>query len=594
MPMDLFKVAEKASALLPKGIEVAKQLSISFDQRAQYEFRTAHIEYCTNVIKKYCRARTFFIRDEPQYLEDFYVAASIIKSRNTRVEKAGVSALSKISRRCVVTGSGGSGKTIFMRHLLHNAIETGAGYPVFIELRAVNEMQDVALEKLIAKFMKEHGFPLHEDLAVKSLKEGLLIVLLDGFDEVVFSKRKQLEIEIKKLGSTSTSQIVVSSRADMALEGWDGFSNIKIAPLEIDEACDLIKKITFEEEIKTRFIEKLREGLFKTHKYFLSNPLLLSIMLLTYGDSADIPKKFASFYEQAYTALFQKHDALKSGFRRQRNTDLDIYGFSKLFSAFSAITYEQRAFRFSTLDAINYAKQANRVSGFHGVDPEGFLDDARQAVCLLVEDGLDISFVHRSFQEYFVAKFIAEAEGSLQKKYVKKISSNNAGHSLDVDNVIKILYEISPSIVEDNYLIPNLDKFFGATIKRKLSISSWRILFRKLISSIQVHEKGFLSYTINSQPEISLIFFAEGCMGMQIKSGRVASVQDFDEYCDENRIIKVKNVPEKSSIWREISEVSGIFSLNSLEIMRIKHIEIKRRANERLLAIDDVFSSILK
>ncbi len=41
-------------------------------------------------------------------------------------------------------------------------------------------------------------------------------------------------------------------------------------------------------------------------------------MLLTYGQSLDIPNKLNIFYNQAYEVLFQRHDTLKGGFQRNK------------------------------------------------------------------------------------------------------------------------------------------------------------------------------------------------------------------------------------------------------------------------------------
>jgi len=587
-------IAEKSIPLLEKGAGFLAKVGRKLDARMKYDFRQAHIDYCCNIIKKYCRARTFFIRSEPQFLEDFYVPASILKRGRVRVPRANLTVLKKVGQRCIVTGSGGSGKTIFMRHLLLDAIERGVGYPVFIELRNLNDVENIDLEGVIVQFMQDHGFPLSSEYAIKSLYDGLLVVLLDGFDEVLLSKRKYLEKAIKKLGAKSSSQIVISSRPDMVLEGWDGFSTTCIAPLGIDEACELIDKVRFDDddEIKGRFIARLKGGLFQSHKYFLSNPLLLSIMLLTYGDSADIPKKFASFYEQAYTALFQKHDALKSGYRRERRTNLDIYEFSRLFSAFSAINYNKRSFRFSVVDAIEAVNHAKRISGSRDVSSEGFLDDARQAVCLLVEDGLDLAYVHRSFQEYFVAKFISDADERTQKNYIKRISDLKSDFHFDQDNVLKILYEINPGLVEDNYLIPELRRLFGKICEKKLTKPQWRSLFRRVVVDLQRLGDKAAGYGISVRDWgfLSVIHFtAINCCDGKMPRSREDTEDELDWIFSNNQSVATNDIPDRSKIWAHLAETAGSLAYDRIERVRLEYRAMVRRSQERQNAIVDIF-----
>lgn len=582
-----------AAALLPKAWELAKSTSKAVGDKASYDFRLAHERYCVAVVEKYCRARTFFIRDEPRFLEDFYVPASIIKRERIRIPKAGLRDLGEVARRTIVMGSGGSGKTVFMRHLLLDAIQTGERYPVFIELRQLNDKSEVDLERMVVEFMQEHNFPLGAEFALQSLHDGLLVVLLDGFDEVISDKRKHLEREIRRLGTKSASQIIVSSRKDSHLEGWDNFSTVSIAPLELEEACELIEKIPFHGEggIKVKFIERLRGGVFASHQYFLSNPLLLSIMLLTYGDSADIPSKFSSFYEQAYSALYQKHDALKSGYKRERKVQLDILDFGRLFAAFSAITYDKRIFRFSIAEGVAHVDAAKRLMGITAVSSEGFLEDARQAVCLLVEDGLEYAYVHRSFQEYFVAKFIAEASQGMKSRFLNKLIAADRGYQSE--SVLQLLYEMNPALVEDHYIIPEARSFFGDHLRRKISKTAWRTLFSKLFTHVRLSPPDSVSYGVKSSRHLAvLLFLSKNCCNERaagkIRPGTI--YQDLALHLGkEDAEIPLKKIPIRAPAWDLLNEEAMTLSKEGFERLRLAVIEVERRSRERAVALSDIF-----
>ena len=159
----------------------------------------------------------------------------------------------------------------------------------------------------------------------------------------------------------------MSSRPDTDLEAWQQFVTAELQPLTLDRACDLVKPLPYDDEIKEKFLEDLQTELFKKHKSFLSNPLLLSIMLLTYGQSAHIPDKLNVFYSQAYEALFERHDALKGGFQRQRRTVLDIQEFARVFSAFCLQTYDKTEFQFTRTSALQYVEASKSIvrGGMH-------------------------------------------------------------------------------------------------------------------------------------------------------------------------------------------------------------------------------------
>jgi hypothetical protein len=62
-------------------------------------------------------------------------------------------------------------------------------------------------------------------------------------------------------------------------------------------------------------------------------------MLLTFDSYAQIPDKLYIFYSNAFETMFFKHDATKSGFKRQLKSDLSFDDFKNVFSIFCFHTY---------------------------------------------------------------------------------------------------------------------------------------------------------------------------------------------------------------------------------------------------------------
>lgn len=583
--MDLSAILASSVSLIPKAMALVSGAGKEIVSSANYDFGRAHERYCASVIDKYCRARTFFVRDRPQYLDEFYVPSTIRANAAELYPRANLATLDAISgMRTIVTGTGGSGKTIFMRHLLLDSIESGVAYPVFIELRNLSDDDYSNIEGAVIQFMLDHNFPLDESYARKSIADGLLVILLDGFDEVPTAQRKKLERSIKKMMAKAKSRIIISSRPDMVLEGWDSFTTAKIEPLSLDDACELLEKIRYEgeEETKQRFILSLRESLFHSHQYFLSNPLLLSIMLLTYGDSANIPTQFSRFYESAFIALFQKHDALKSGYQRERLTNLDIYGFARLFSSFCAVTYHARRLKFSQLQANSFMKQAKLVAGLPEVNSEAFIEDAKQAVCLFMEDGLDVTFVHRSFQEYFTARFIHEANDEVRKSYFNEITADWHRYS---DNVTMMLYEMNPNFVEDHYFIPELNRIFGDRKRRKLTRTAWAEMYLAIFSDL-IWLDTDLSYAIKDQRGFTLMLLMAKIMPKIPKD--IDSAQAVRERYPHSKI-SIKKLTPKSRQIHAIGEIKGEFGVDFFELLRTELLTIEKRAASRQKAISKAF-----
>lgn len=492
-------------------LEIAENVLKGGTDKVRLHLDRTYKQYLSIVLEKYSKAKSFLLRGEPVPLYQFYIPLNL-RFRSTLLSSPTLSDLQKISNFIIIAGSAGCGKSMMMRHLLLNSIVAKNKVPVFLELRQFN-FTDTDLLGLIKQVLSLNKFNLDKNYVEKALAIGHFVFLLDGYDEVVNAKRSQVAINIhnftKQYGNNT---IILSSRPDRDLDGWQEFSLLQIQPLNLEQAYKLIEKVTYDEDLKKKFLDDLRKDLFKKHESFLSNPLLLSIMLLTYGQSANIPNKLNVFYNQAYEALFERHDALKCGYKRNRLTTLDIQDFARIFAAFCLQAYDKRQFEFDRMQALNYIEKSQHITGIK-CGKDDYLKDLIQAVCLLVEEGLNIIYSHRSFQEYFTAKYIADARPDIQKKLIKKYSILSRN-----DNVFNLLYEIRPDVIEQQYLIPGIDLIFK-TIGVKNTINKTHVMkyLEKAFSGISRHGDTF-AFSGNDQSHlfVDLAFFALNHCGQYV------------------------------------------------------------------------------
>lgn len=436
--------AEKFVNLAASGVKgVATQL------RAR--LRSTYKTYIERLLERYGRGKSFFVRSESIPLYDFFVPLDLA-TQVRRLSAPSIIDLARVSPFAIITGAGGCGKSMMMRHLLVSCIATTQRTPIFLELRDLNQTTHTVVEGLL-QTLRSFGLDVDNDFLETALEASHVAIFLDGFDEIEQASRKRIASEIQLLARRYPSLwLIISSRSDSGLHGWDTFTQYAIAPLTLEKAEDLVRKLPYDRLLKDRFIRDMRQTLFAQHQSFLSNPLLLSIMLLTYGDVAHIPHKLSTFYSQAYEALFYRHDALKSGYQRERRSDLDIQDYSSVFAAFSILSYDQREFSFTASRALELIAAARSLSMLK-YNEKAFLDDAIQSVCLLLEDGLSITYAHRSFQEYFVARFVQSSQPEIQAKLVERFASN-----VRSDSVLALLWELDPYVVEQHYLLPRLAK----------------------------------------------------------------------------------------------------------------------------------------
>ena len=78
----------------------------------------------------------------------------------------------------------------------------------------------------------------------------------------------------------------------------------------------MINKLNYEINIKNKFQSNF-DIIFRDHKSFASNPLLLILMLMTYAEYSAIPAKVSLLYERIFDMLYSSHDATKFGYHRR-------------------------------------------------------------------------------------------------------------------------------------------------------------------------------------------------------------------------------------------------------------------------------------
>ena len=578
---------------LTKIVEFGASVLYGAKSELELRLKTAYSTYLVNAGERYGRAKSFFIRSVPTDIYSFYVPMRVTSGK-TELPKAVLDDIVSLTTRAVVTASAGAGKSIFLRHLFLDALRSSERIPVFVELRSI-ERSDQKIFDMIKENLVTLGFDLGDGYVEKGFELGHFVVLLDGFDEVKSEIRASLSRQIVQLSRQAPDcVIIVSSRRDDVFTGWDDFREFGVSPLAVEEACELVEKLPFEAELKEKFIVDLRGFLFERHESFLSNPLLLSIMLLTYGESADIPTKLSLFYNQAYEALFQRHDALKGGYQRDRRTSLDIQDFARVFGAFCLQTYDDRRFRFSRSEALEYVRKAKTYVGLD-VEDADYLEDCLQAVCLLMEDGLSVVFSHRSFQEYFVAQYIHGADPRVQRELLDRFIM-----SIRMDSVYGLLYEMNSGLVERELLVPRLKKIFDDMgVRRFVGITHFMRFLKANFSHVHVSPERIVFLRKGRRrhwqefPSVDVFAFAyRRCVAAEDKTNDAAQSDAFRERYSASGESEydLSKLSISSPFIKELAELGELFSVRGLELV----LRLSRDLERRHAKVRDSLDRLLK
>jgi hypothetical protein len=465
-PSILKKVSEKL------GSEIAK---------VRVQFTKTFQDHLASSISRATYVKTIVSKDRAVKLREIYVNLMLTQDDGANFSDDELDPTKTEAPRFIVSGTGGAGKTILMKHLLIRCTENFNGMiPLFVELRNLDFSKSRKLAEIILEGINADVAPESSKLFEAALEEGLFHIFLDGFDEInpdhVAGATKMISAFSKRYQKCS---IILSTRPGTGIHSLVNFEVFHVSPLSKEQAIDLIKKTKFDEISKAKFQDALESGLYDKHNTMMSIPILVVMMLLTFRTYGEIPNRMTVFYNQAFDTLYSIHDAEgKESYKRVHSSQLPPDIFRRVLNAFCYSSLCKYEIEFSRESLQFYIQKAIKITQVD-CKVEDFIADLIKNVCVLQPDGMSFLFVHRSFQEFFAASFVSRYSGKqVFKAYDQLVTV--AGPA-----VIEMLIEIDRAKFERQWVLPKLEKYVADLEKRvkldipeKIKPFADRIIFR--------------------------------------------------------------------------------------------------------------------
>lgn len=394
--------------------------------------------------------KTFYQINQSIDLHDFYVPTRI-KNVSSVINNIG----SIDSNSIVLEGTVGQGKSIFMRYLTYQEAIKGEKVPIFYELRRLTEQQ--TLESAITTAISNWIPLFKKDNFTSVADSGQLVLFLDGFDEVPQENVNRLINEIEGWRERYPEmQIVISTRPEAEIQKSNYFKIYQLAEYTFPEQKELVKKLMSDEEFQENLIKSIEDSSLEI-KELLKTPLMVTLFVKQYEVSLQIPKNHSEFYENLFANLASLHDNTKAGFDREINSSLDISKLQEVFEEFCFVTGNSEKLVLTRKETIDIIKKCTENQDID-VDSNKILKDFSTVVCLLLKDGLEYTFIHRSIQEYFYSSFILGKSFIAKEVFYNKVLSGKNYH-MKLHNVIEFLKE-SDTYSYYKYLeIPLIDEY---------------------------------------------------------------------------------------------------------------------------------------
>jgi hypothetical protein len=390
--------------------------------------------------------------DRPCKISSFYVAPRFSESDRSAYSVSTISDFGE-AEHPLVEGIAGQGKSIFMRQLCIEEIKRGKRLPILIELRKITSQR--SLRDFGIEYLNMIGFNRSDEIWNYLLDTGFGVLLLDGYDEVAEECRMQLIHEISTLAMGNDQlRIVISSRPESSIKGVSCLKTVKMCRLGHSDRNDIIAKIGTKGTAK-KLIDNMKHN--KNLSEIVDTPLFTTLLCIVYGAECHLPETVHEFYDLVFQTLLYRHDDQKQGYVRPRKSGLGNYQFGVVFESFcfrSALKKQLRFLQEETTEIISYSL---RLEGIDAAIADKYFNDIVKITCLLVKDGSEYQFLHKSIQEYFAARFVKRLPEEKAKEFYQKVF--DSPHTLSVlDETIHYLYEIDSYRAAKYFALPSLTK----------------------------------------------------------------------------------------------------------------------------------------
>ncbi|MFB2579529.1 hypothetical protein ACEYX7_10580, partial [Acinetobacter sp. c1-l78] len=152
----------------------------------------------------------------------------------------------------------------------------------------------------------------------------------------------------------------------------------------------------------------------------------------------------------------------------------------------------------------------------------------RSNIPLLIQNGLDYTYTHRSFQEYFTAYCIVN-NSNINHRIVEKVFKR-----FRTDNVMNMAYSINRSVVEDKWILPKIDEILNSVnndISENSKLENMCLFFDDVSTFIE-NNRDVISFTSGFNQYFTQLLIDRYNLGGIYQDVRATNPIETDEYSE--------------------------------------------------------------
>jgi hypothetical protein len=435
-------------------LDVYQFLSTHTNRKIKQWNTERQIENLYQQIGQVRKVKTIWQVDKAVDLIDFYCDSHVILDKNRCI----VSKLSdfKTKDNILIQGIAGQGKSILLRYLCSMELTRGEYIPIFLELRRVSQSE--TLKDRIFTAFESLRLTIDDEIFDALAATGKIVLLLDAFDEVPDDLKSRVLTEIEDLIATKPNiRVIVTSRPHQDIRFSNYFNVVLLDNLHGNEYKNVIKKLAFGQTWSDTLIEHI-ENQAKHIVDLLCTPLMVTLLVLSYKSYKQLPAKLSDFYDSLFQTLLQRHDGTKPGFTRIRSCAFDDGQYRQVFEALCILAKKTRQQSFSNESIYSLSQQAIQQCTLKA-SPSSFVDDIVKITCLLLRDGEEHRFIHKTVQEYYTASYIRKKPEAWAVDFYRRIQKGDSSQLWQQE--IEFLSEIDSYRYNKYYLLPMIYDLLG-------------------------------------------------------------------------------------------------------------------------------------
>jgi NACHT domain-containing protein len=432
----LTQIAEEIRAMNVKVAELPGAVTRAVASKADHEAETLLREFAqtllNNLLLRLDLSPLHAERALHGSLREHFVIPAF-RERREHAETVGqetviIEALAAAGARRVVHGGAGVGKTTWSLWLQSRLIEFDPTR-LAVVLRLLREITDIEKHSLLDLLRERVGTHLRDALTDKALRkwhrDGRLVVILDGFDEVPEDRRDAVEEWVKGLDAVAKkTTIVVTSRPlqsghlEVLKKPWQQWDLLPFDEPRIVEFIERWHRYLPEGELSAA--ERKVDARALAHTFFndpslkplADTPLMLGTLLFVHHRDKKLPSGRVDLYERYIAAMLGLRDSgLGIQARATKLTDKEKR---------HVLAHIALHFHLNGVNEVNDETMRQLVEGAlakfkFDEDGERLLPALRERTGLLQGPGA-WSFMHKTIGEFLVAELICDGTTRLPDK----------------------------------------------------------------------------------------------------------------------------------------------------------------------------------